>query len=50
MNHPPLETTSSAKIDVTQKKWFETFNFKQFVLIFLIHEAHRIEVHHTIIM
>jgi hypothetical protein len=33
-----------------QKKKFKTFNFGQFVLIFLIHEAHPIEFHHTIIM
>jgi hypothetical protein len=33
MNHRPLETKSSAKADATQKKWFETFNFGQFVLI-----------------
>jgi hypothetical protein len=49
MNHPALETKSFTKADA-QKKRFETFNFRQFVLIFLIHEAHSIEFHHTIIM
>jgi hypothetical protein len=49
MNHPPLETKSSAKTNGA-KKGFESFNFGQFVLIILIHEAHPIEFHHTIIM
>jgi hypothetical protein len=39
MNHPSLETKSSTKADAAQKR-FETFNFRQFVLIFLIHEAY----------
>jgi hypothetical protein len=50
MNHSLLETKSSAKADGAQKIWFEFFNFRQFVLIFLIHEAHSIEFHRTIIM
>jgi hypothetical protein len=50
MNHHPLETMFTAKADGAPKKWVETFIFGQFVLIFLIHEAHLIEFHHTIIM
>jgi hypothetical protein len=50
MNHPPLETKSSAKADAAQEKRFETFNFGHFVLIFLILGAHPIEFHHTIMM